>query len=182
MLAWALGSFAGATALLLALLARAGPGAPPEAGFAVTPVAQEQDGGWFQVTLDASGRQDWRGFSFELGRAVPEGAAADLSVRRHQLRAPGGARRATGGAWAADAVRAGTRLNPVLSDWYAYSYWTHRLVPRGDTFLVRLASDGGSATVQLLGYDCAGGEPGCLTLRYRLERQQQTAASPQGNP
>jgi hypothetical protein len=167
LLAWGLGAFAAVALALGGFMLLLSSPRPAEPGFAVAPVALAEPGGWWRVTLDAADAQRWRGFSFELGREVPLGAAADVLARRFQLRAPGGARALPDGEWSADAPPSGA--NPVLSAWSSYSYLSHRLQPRAGEFAVRLAGGRGLVRLKVLGFYCAGGEPGCLTLRYRLE-------------
>jgi hypothetical protein len=142
---------------------------------------QVEDGS-FTVTLDASNREEWVGFSFELGRVVPQGLAADIYFRRHYLQAPRGAAdlgpvalqigsrqigSGQGTEWVEDVVVDGVQRNPALSRWYDYSYMTHLLKPRGHTYAVRLAE--GAATMQVVSYYCLEPEgTGCLSLRYRV--------------
>jgi hypothetical protein len=53
----------------------------------------------------------------------------------------------------------------VLNDWYSYT--THVLRPRDQTFALRTAA-GRRAAVRFLSYYCPGAQPGCVTLRYRF--------------
>jgi len=154
--------------------------APNDAGsFAVTERAQPAGGGVFQLTVDVSNAKSWVSIDLGLGRSVATGRAADLRVRRYQIRAPQGAAdlgevpfaRAAVAAdtlWQQDADVDGELLNPALSKWYSYSYWTHLLSPGAQTWAVR-RHDGGVALLQFIGYYCKPEGSGCLTLRYRLE-------------
>ncbi|MDP6935012.1 MAG: hypothetical protein QGG40_18970, partial [Myxococcota bacterium] len=122
-----------------------------EPGFPVDPVAKDMPDGTRQVTLDSSDSTQWVPFSLELGRRVPDGAAADLLVRRQLFRVPGGAARLGDGDletfqdakdpnWKADVEVDGIPRNPILSDWYSYAYTSHLLRTRGQTFAVRSAT------------------------------------------
>ncbi len=166
-----------ACGLFFALGYWVGPPEPEDTGHAIAPVALALEDGSLQATLDARDQDAWVGFSLELGREVPEGAASDLLIRRHFLRAPRGARDLgkipleapspqTEVPWVADVVVDGVPRNPALSSWYSYSYMTHLLRPDGHTFEVRLSE--GTARVRVESYYCKPEGSGCLTLRYRL--------------
>jgi hypothetical protein len=134
--------------------------------------------GTFQVTLEVSDRDQWRGFSFGLGQPVASPAEGDIALKRYQMRAPAGA--ADLGPvelaaapvddtteWVDDREVSGQLQSPVLSSWYTYSYLSHRLLTKGHSFAVRRLG-GGLAVVQILSYYCQPDRAGCLTLRYRL--------------
>lgn len=138
---------------------------PPEGGpegYAIAPAALGPDGTW-QVTLDARDGDAWVPYSLELGRVVPDGAAADLLVRRRELRAPRGAARVD--APLRDATPPSERPLEDFGRWYDYDYLTHLLTPQDATYAVGLAE--GAALVQIVSYYCLPEGSGCLTLRYR---------------
>ena len=57
--------------------------------------------------------------------------------------------------------------NPALGRWYSYSFISHIVSVKPNTYLVRT---GGShdALVQFDSYYCKDEESGCITFRYRL--------------
>ena len=126
--------------------------------------------GAVQVTLGTSDQEQWVGFSFALGRIVPEGPTADVYARRYLLRAPLGAADLGDDPIDVDAPRwqldrsSGDERNPALSGWYNYNFLSNRLSSRGHTFAVRTPDD--LVYVQIVSYTCETREQGCLTLRY----------------
>src|SRR5206468_11351066 len=115
-------------------------------------------------------------FSLHSGRRV-EPAAADLLVRRYVVQAPHGAldlgavpladaQMPAAPQWFADTRLAGELQNPAFAHWYQYSYWTHVLTSRDNTYAIRMA-DGGAALLRIRSYYCAPEGSGCLTLQYR---------------
>jgi hypothetical protein len=107
----------------------------------------------------------------------------DLAFRRYQIIANGGAQFvgragiADLGARPFDSVSAlpaegyqstedgANPRNAAIASWYDYGFFSHLLTPKPRVFAVRTA-DGRYAKLELVGYYCAGGEPGCLTFRY----------------
>jgi hypothetical protein len=147
-------------------------------GFSLSPVAETQPDGTFQVTLDTSDNEKWVPFSLELGRVVPRGPAADLYLRRQLLQAPFGALELgqvalttaappASAEWVPDVIVDEVKRNPVLSNWYDYSYFSHLLSSKDNAFAVHLAG-GGTANVRVLSYYCDNETSGCMTLQYRV--------------
>ena len=138
------------------------------------------DDGTIQVTVDARNEDRWVPFSFELGREVPEGAAADVQLRRHYWRTSFGAAEVGGTDlasatvpasldWQEDVLDDGLLLNEVLLDWYDYSYWTHLLQSDHEIYAIRLRNDPKRvALIRIESYYCAPEGSGCMTFRYRL--------------
>lgn len=136
-------------------------------------------------TVDATDPERWRHFSFRLGAVVDEasGIAWDLAFRRYQVIANGGKGFAGQGgivdlgATRFDAVTtvpaAGYQpnegspdpRNPAISSWYSYGFFSHLLTPKPHVWAVRTA-DGRYAKLEMVGYYCPGGQPGCVTFRY----------------
>ncbi|HEY3233631.1 MAG TPA: hypothetical protein VGJ84_02875 [Polyangiaceae bacterium] len=151
-------------------------GAP---GHAISEIARPQPDGTFLVTLDARDSHRWVGYDLGSGRPTQAAEQADLYLRRYLLRAPAGAadlggvrleeaKLPSGAEWIRDAQTKGELCNPALSSWYDYSYWSHRLEPKGHTFAVRRAQRRGIAYFRIESYRCDPGAPGCVTFRYRL--------------
>lgn len=124
-------------------------------------VAETHTEGGHTVTIDARDRAEWVPFSLELGRVVPDGAAADLLLRRTSIRAPRGAARGDG-AFVEDLPTG----NPAFDRWYRFSLFDGGLSSRGEPYRVRLIE--GTARVEIEGYHCPDGSMGCLRLRYQL--------------
>lgn len=151
-----------------------------EVGYPLKPRAELQDDGAMLVTLNTSDQDVWVPFSFELGQAVPEGAASDVLIRRHYWQAPAGAASLDAQPlmtadvpdeidWTADGLTDGFGVNPVLLKWYNYSYWTHLLESKHEIYAIRLRGDADrAALVRLESYYCAPEGSGCMTFRYRL--------------
>jgi hypothetical protein len=136
-------------------------------------------------TVDATSPDDWAYFSFRLGAVVPEPGPRewDLAFRRFRILANGG--RGFGGEGgivdlgpvAFDAVVAVPEAgyvpnegrpdptNAAVAQWYHYGFFTHVLTPKAHVWAVRTA-DGRYAKLQILGYYCEGGHPGCVTFWY----------------
>jgi hypothetical protein len=157
--------------------------------YAPTPPAPAEVGavlvGPILYTVDATAPDRWRYFSFRQGSVV-DGAGPrdwDLGFRRFQVIANGGPGFLGDGAIADlgevpfEAVRAVPEAgyvpsvsrpdpsNPAIARWYAYGFFSHRLTPRPRVWAVRTA-DGRYAKLQMVGYYCPGGQPGCVTFRY----------------
>lgn len=141
-------------------------------------------------TVDARDPARWVAFDFSR-RSVVEVASLsgldwDLAFQRFRIRTNGGATNPSGrgaavdlgrvpfdsvgfapeAGWAEDVRVSGSEVrNPALERWYDYSWMSHRLKPNGHVHAIRTA-DGKYAKVQVLGYYCEGGSPGCVTFRY----------------
>ncbi len=162
--------------------------------FAPTPPAPTEVGarevGPVTYTVDARSHDRWVYFDFSRGSVVDVGSRRsldwDIAFQRHRIITNGGATNPLGLAGAlelgpvrpdsvllvpdsgyvADVGRGGSSNNPILADWYDYNWLSHILKPARKTFALRTA-DGKYAVLWFLGYYCTGGEPGCMTFRYR---------------
>jgi hypothetical protein len=151
-----------------------------EVGYPVQRTALDQEDGSKLVTLNVSDQQSWVPFSFVLGREVPDGAAADVLIRRHYWRAPAGATNlgeqplmtatiSDDTVWEQDGLDDGLAVSPVLLRWYNYSYWTHLLESKHEVYGIRMRGDDSRvALVRLESYYCAPEGSGCMTFRYRM--------------
>jgi len=151
-----------------------------EIGYPVSERAAQFEDGSFQITLNASSQDHWVPFSFVLGRQVPDGAAADLRLRRHYVQVPGGAieiestdlmtaQLPSSLEWVEDELDDGILLNPLLLRWYDYSYWTHLLQSKHKVYAARLAGEPTRAALfRVESYYCKPEGSGCVTLHYRL--------------
>jgi hypothetical protein len=151
-----------------------------EVGYPVQHTALDQEDGSKLVTLNVSDQKLWVPFSFVLGREVPDGAAADVLIRRHYWRAPAGATNlgeqplmtatiSNDAVWEQDGQGDDLPVNPVLLRWYNYSYWTHLLQSKHEVYGIRLRGDDSRvALVRLESYYCAPEGSGCMTFRYRM--------------
>ena len=152
-------------------------------------------------TVDARRSDRWQLFSFSEGGIVEEthGSGWDLGFRRFQIIANGGDGFAgNGGALRLGAasldsigelpllgyegtrVERGDSIVAPLEDWYAYSFLTHLLRPRGEAYAVRTA-DGRFAALRFLGYYCPGAQPGCVTFEYVYQAAGGPALRPGGD-
>ena len=160
---------------------------PKVATFPPTPPAPRDVGralvGPVLYTVDATSADVWRHFSFALGSVVDASAEWDLAFRRYQIIANGGPGYAGQagildlGTVRFDEVRAlpatgyqpnetrGDPRNPAIASWYEYGFFSHVLKPKPHVWAVRTAS-GRYAKLEILGYYCSSGQPGCLTFRY----------------
>lgn len=151
-----------------------------EVGYPLQVTALDQEDGSKLVTLNTSDQDVWIPFSFVLGRVVPDGAAADVLIRRHYWRVPGGstslgtqplmtATISDESVWEQDGLDDGLPVSPVLLRWYNYSYWTHLLESKREVYGLRLRGDDSrAALVRLESYYCAPEGSGCMTFRYRV--------------
>jgi hypothetical protein len=151
-----------------------------EVGYDLTHKGVAQSDETMQATLNTSDQDEWVGFSFELGRVVPDGAAADVLIRRHYWQVPGGAAQLPVGSsiksavpadvqWVEDGLTDGFKANPVLLRWYTYSYWTHLLRSKDDVYALRLRADPDRvALVHIESYYCKPEGSGCMTFNYRM--------------
>jgi len=148
---------------------------------------------WTRYTLDARSTVDWVLFDFEEGRVVDGGFAApgwDVAFRRTKLLTNSGVTNSSGPGGAFDlgevlledaippasAAFAVDRLggddddepeNPAAGRWYSYSFISHIVSAKPNTFLLR-TGESRDALVQFDSYYCADEESGCITFRYRL--------------
>jgi hypothetical protein len=150
-------------------------------------------------TVDATSAETWRHFSFGLGSVVDSATQWDLAFRRYQIIVNGGPGYGGQGgvldlgARSFDEVRAvpatgyvpnetrGDPRNPAIASWYEYGFFSHVLKPKPHVWAVRTAA-GRYAKLEILGYYCTGGQPGCLTFRYVYQGNgtAQLAAGPGG--
>ena len=148
-------------------------------GFALTRAAVPQRDGSFRVTLDSSDSDLWVPLNLSSGAVSKAGEPADIEARRFMLRAPRGALDlgAVGfddvaipsdANWVVDEGEGEDASNPLLSRWYDYGFWSHKLSPKDATYGVRLASGQGVAVLRVESYECASEGAGCLTLSYRI--------------
>ena len=139
-------------------------------------------------TVDASAPDAWRYFSFRVGSVVDKSDPRgwDLAFRRYSIIAGDGVGIRDLGEARLEDVRAvpdsgyvanegrGEPRNPAIASWYSYGYFSHVLSPRPHVWAVRTA-DGRYATLEMVGYYCSGGRPGCPTFRYVFQGDGSTA-------
>lgn len=159
-------TFLGACAALITGLVVFGAPVRTQVGRPIAEVASTTADGASTATLDARDTASWRGFSFALGRVVPEGPAADLLVQRHMIRAPRGAV----DLGVAQLDQASVPEDAVWSEdamkrWYDYGYLTHTLYTKGHVYAVK--AEDGVVYIQVESYACAPEGSGCLSLRYQ---------------
>ena len=160
--------------------------------YAPTPAAVREAGpglvGPVLYTVDASAPDVWRYFSFRAGSVVdsPAPRGWDLAFRRYSIIAGDGVGLRDLGETRLEDVRAvpvtgyvaneqrGEPRNPAIASWYHYSYFSHVLSPKPHVWAVRTA-DGRYAKLEIVGYYCAGGRPGCPTFRYVYQGDGSTA-------
>ena len=149
--------------------------------------------GWTRHTVDAVSLVDWVLFDFESGGVVDGDFASpewDVAFRRTKLLTNSGVTHPTGpgGAFDLGEVPLDTasppasvtfevdRLggddddepeNPAAGHWYSYSFITHIVTAKPNTYLVR-TGESRDALVQFDSYYCEDEESGCITFRYRL--------------
>lgn len=148
---------------------------------------------WTRYTVDATSETDWVFFDFDRGRVLPATLTSpewDLGFKRTDLVTNSGATNPDGIGGAVDLGEIPLELavaptsvelvrdglggddgdeldNPEISDWYNYTFTTHTIHAKANTYLVR-ASDSRDALVQFDSYYCDNEDPGCVTFRYRL--------------
>jgi hypothetical protein len=182
----AVGSVVGIAVILVALTLRS----PSVPTFAPTPPAARDAGpglvGPVLYTVDATAPDVWRYFSFRLGSVVESVASWDLAFRRYSIIAATGAGILDLGEARLDDVRAvpatGYRgnegqadpRNPAIASWYRYGFFSHVLTPKPHVWAVRTA-EGRYAKLEIVGYYCSGGQPGCPTFRYVYQGDGSTA-------
>ena len=160
---------------------------PSVVTYAPTPPAPKEVGralvGPVMYTVDATSAEVWRHFSFGVGSVVGAGSEWDLAFRRYQIIANGGpghggqagildlgtvrfdeVRTLPATGYVANETR-GEPRNPAIASWYEYGFFSHVLKPKPHVWAVRTAA-GRYAKLEILGYYCSGGQPGCLTFRY----------------
>jgi len=160
--------------------------------YAPTPAAVREAGpglvGPVLYTVDASAPDVWRYFSFRAGSVVdsPAPRGWDLAFRRYSIIAGDGVGLRDLGEMRLEDVRAvpvtgyvaneqrGEPRNPAIASWYDYSYFSHVLSPKPRVWAVRTA-DGRYAKLEIVGYYCVGGRPGCPTFRYVYQGDGSTA-------
>jgi len=175
----AVGSVLGLAGVLVALTLST----PSVPTYAPTPPAVREVGarlvGPILYTVDASAPDVWRYFSFRLGSVVDDPARAgwDLAFRRYSIIAAAGVGIRDLGEGRLEDIRTvpdtgyvgndtrGEPRNPAIASWYRYGYFSHVLSPKPHVWAVRTA-DGRYAKLEMVGYYCAGGRPGCPTFRY----------------
>ena len=177
---WAVLAMVVATVIGVAIGMKLGPPDIDEKGYPLTERADLLENGSYWITLNTSDLDRWVPMSFVLGREVPEGAAADLLIRRHYFQVPGGAARLEGTdlmsaevsgsvEWQADELVDGVLLHPVLLRWYDYSYWTHLLQSKHAIYAARLVGESGRAALfRVESYYCKPEGSGCMSINYRL--------------
>ena len=141
--------------------------------------------GPLRYTIDASSSDHWRYFSFAQGGLVEprDRVGWDLAFRRFHIIANGGEGFAGKGGIAnlgivpfesVTAAPAGGYVastagkdsaNAATARWYRYSFTSHLLKPKGETWMVRTA-DGRYARMRIVSYYCPGPQPGCVTFEY----------------
>jgi hypothetical protein len=148
---------------------------------------------WTRYTIDATSRDDWVFFDFGKGRSVEatlDSTNWDLAFKRTGLLTNSGLTNSTGHGGAmnlgeiplenATAPASGIFVldqlggddgdevkNPEISRWYDYSFITHTVHAKDNTYLVR-SGDDRDALVQFDSYYCDNQDAGCITFRYRL--------------
>ena len=136
-------------------------------------------------TVDATGPEQWRYFSFGLGSVIDNAGPMDwdLAFRRYQVIANGGSRFSGGGgivdlgevafANVTSVPGAGYVVteggtdprNPAIAGWYRYGFFSHVLTPKPRVWAVRTA-DGRYAKIEFVSYYCSRAQAGCVTFRY----------------
>ncbi len=148
---------------------------------------------WTRYTVDATSRDEWVLFDFAQGRVIDAAMSSadwDLAFKRTALLTNSGATNPAGrggainlgeislvdaaapsaGDFVADGLGGddGDDLtNDEISGWYNYSFITHTVRAKDDTYLVR-AGAGRDAIVHFDSYYCEDESPACITFRYRL--------------
>ncbi|MFQ5746652.1 MAG: HmuY family protein [Gemmatimonadota bacterium] len=141
------------------------------------------------ITVDARQSDSWVHVDLSRRAVVDAGDARwDLAVRRFRIRTRGLATdpspvvarvaeetafervaEAPPSGYLASAVTPrGDTVTAAFEDWYAYRFWSHLLVPRSRTWIIRTADDL-YAKVEILSYYCPGAVAGCLTFRYAVQ-------------
>jgi hypothetical protein len=188
--ALAVGAVVGVAFVLVALTLHA----PEVPTYAPTPPAPRDVGrrlvGPILYTVDATAPDAWRYFSFRLGSVLdtPGPRDWDLAFRRYSIVAGDGVgildlgettleavATVPAGGYVANEGRAEPR-NPAIASWYRYGFFSHVLTPKPHVGAVRTA-DGRYAKLEMVGYYCPGGRPGCPTFRYVYQGDGSTAVA-----
>ena len=148
---------------------------------------------WIRYTLDATSLSEWVFFDFEKGLVVDSEFASpdwDVVFRRTKVLTNSGVTNPSGpgGAFDLGEVPLDTTNppssvefaidvlggddddepeNPALGKWYSYSFISHIVSVKPNTYLVRTGASQ-DALVQFDSYYCEDEESGCITFRYRL--------------
>ncbi|RLE16593.1 MAG: hypothetical protein DRJ28_01345 [Actinobacteria bacterium] len=152
--------------------------------------AEEQ---WVRYTLDATSLSDWVFFDFEKGLVVDSEFLSpdwDVAFRRTKVLTNSGVTNPSGSGGAFDLGEVPLDVagppatvefavdvlggddddepeNPALGRWYSYSFISHIVSVKPNTYLVRTGASR-DALVQFDSYYCDDEESGCITFRYRL--------------
>ena len=148
---------------------------------------------WTRYTIDATDRENWVFFNFGLGRAVDASFTTpdwDVAFKRTDLLTNSGVTNPAGEGGAMNLgeipLESATappsaafsfdefggedgddQINPEISRWYDYSFITHTVHVKAQTYLIRAGEDR-DALVFFDSYYCEDEAPGCITFRYRL--------------
>ncbi len=141
------------------------------------------------TTVNASSEKDYVYFDFSRGAPVrildTSSLEWDLAFRRGKVISNGGASTRLGKAGLLDLgvvdfdtvaevptenyiqdIAAKTETeNPVLTKWYNYNYFTHKLTAKKNIYAARTAN-GKFAKFQFLNFYCDNKEAGCIKIRY----------------
>ena len=141
------------------------------------------------TTVNASSEKEYVYFDFSSGKPVnildTSSLEWDLAFRRGKVISNGGASSKLGKAGLIDlgvvefdevtevpmdnytqdmAAKTETE-NPVLTKWYNYNYFTHKLTAKKNSYAVRTAN-GKFAKFQFMSFYCDNKEAGCIKIRY----------------
>lgn len=148
---------------------------------------------WIRYTVDATSKTEWVMFDFEKARVVEGDFTApgwDVAFKRTKLLTNSGVTNPSGpgGAFglgeiplemasppesapfAVDSLGGDDDDEPMnleASKWYSYSFISHIVSTKPDTYLIR-TGETRDALVQFDSYYCEDEEAGCITFRYRL--------------
>ncbi len=146
-----------------------------------------------RYTVDAVSRADWVLFDFDEGRVVDGDFTTpgwDVAFRRSKLLTNSGVTNPAGpgGAFDLGEVPLETATpptsvtfavdtyggededeaeNPAAGHWYSYSFISHIVTAKPNTYLVR-TGESRDALIQFDSYYCDDEESGCITFHYRL--------------
>lgn len=153
-------------------------------------------------TIDATVSNRWAHFSFSKGtvsygeKIARESLDWDLAFHRAKMISNGGVTNPSGkgavavvetasfesltsvpeaGLFHADRIDGNPSepKNPTLDKWYKYDFWTHRLKPKEQVFVIRTA-DGHYAKLRILDYYC-GVVAACYTISYTYQGMDSTS-------
>ncbi|MEA1902484.1 MAG: HmuY family protein [Actinomycetota bacterium] len=146
-----------------------------------------------RYTLDARSLEDWVLFDFVEGRVVEGDFASpgwDVAFQRTKLLTNSGVTNLSGPGGTFDLGEVDLEAasppaevsfvvdalggededepeNPAAGHWYSYSFISHIVSAKPNTYLIRTGEDF-DALVQFDSYYCEDEEAGCITFRYRL--------------